>query len=117
MSLLLITCIAAISYTPRILDKKHLFTSIYLGQCMLLISLFTLTSVAAGWIPVNTYTIHMGYAAALLHVLAVSVVLAQRINVFTENEDTITKQLAKPNSRSGSKTSFWPIPATKYAHP
>jgi hypothetical protein len=71
MILLLVACMAAISYTPLILDKKHLFTSFIWANIFLLISLLTLTTAAAGWVPVNAYTLHISYIAALLHAIAV----------------------------------------------
>ena len=80
---LLATCMAVTSYTPRMLHRKKLMASPIWIAVFMFISLLILAFVSSGWISMNVYTLHISYLCMLLHTMAISAVLAQRINVFT----------------------------------
>jgi signal transduction histidine kinase/HPt (histidine-containing phosphotransfer) domain-containing protein len=104
--LLLATCVVIISYTPFIFQKKRLMTFFIWGNIFLLISLLLTASIYLAWTPVNALTVHLYLLFALLHAVSVAAVLAQRINLFTENQVSITKKLLKAEQSQRFKDQF-----------
>jgi signal transduction histidine kinase/CheY-like chemotaxis protein len=104
--LLLIMCIVVISYTPFIFQRKNSMTSFIWGSIFLLISLLMMVGIYLAWIPVHAVTVHLYLVFALLHSIILATVLAQRINVFTENQDSITKKLLKAEQSQRFKDQF-----------
>jgi signal transduction histidine kinase/CheY-like chemotaxis protein len=103
---LLAVCMAVTSYTPLMLQRRRLMASSIWISIFMLISLLTLAFVSSGWISMNVYTLHISYLSMLLHTIGISAVLAQRINVFTEKEKTITSQLLKAEQSQRFKDQF-----------
>lgn len=104
--LLLIACIIIISYTPFIFHKRQLMTSFIWRNIFLLISLLIIVSSYLEWTPVSTLTVHLYSLFILLHAISVAAVLAQRINLFTENHESITKRLQRAEQSQRFKDQF-----------